>query len=245
MGNWFSRNKKLDEKVDEHIDENVLTPNLSDEIKLYIKKKVNNESNLSKKELEDALKELNNTKHNYEVLKKEYEILFQRSTEVHKVPSKISEKAIDDYVKAVFTAPSVVQQRGFITDAIEGAVYKKVLKAILCSVAHAVDSAQVQFIGHKLTFCIEPLGDAVARSISPEVQDGYIEQVNSLLEELYSKEEKESRDDSVDILVEKFCESENTLRSTSESIDYQCKDETCQCNPSPKREEKFMVGMRI
>jgi predicted nuclease with TOPRIM domain len=81
--------------------------------------------------------------------------LLESSLQVQKVKSKISETVVDDYVETILSDPNV--QHGYFTEAIEGIVYRRALKAILQAVAKSLDSAQVNFMGHKISFSIEPI----------------------------------------------------------------------------------------
>ena len=86
--------------------------------------------------------------------------LLQKGVQVKQVSSKISDQAIDDYVKEILSDPTVSHGRlSVITDAVEGAVYRKALKAVLHAVALAADSSHIQFIGHRVVFAIEPVED--------------------------------------------------------------------------------------
>lgn len=69
--------------------------------------------------------------------------------------SRISEKAIEDYVDKYLSDPDV--NHGYIAETVEGIIYRKVLKTILHSISKASDNLELDFIGHKIRFYIVPI----------------------------------------------------------------------------------------
>ena len=100
-------------------------------------------------------------KSEYEQLYQKHEALIQKM-ELASTHSKISEKAIDDFVKTLMSDPKT-NIRGF-PDAIESALYKKALKTIMYAVAHTVEVTSLRFMGHKIRITIEPEEDGVSTS---------------------------------------------------------------------------------
>lgn len=153
---------------DENVSETVspLKPQslVPDDVKKYVEECIS----ILKSEILDSQQKYKSSKSEMGKLKAEYDDLSERHTKlikehnelvqtgvkVQKVISKISEQAVDDYVESILSDPAV--QHGYITEAMEGVVYKKALKVVLHAIAKAADSAHLQFIGHKVTFAIEP-----------------------------------------------------------------------------------------
>jgi len=71
------------------------------------------------------------------------------------VVSHISDAAVDGFVKSLLVDPTLNVYA--IPDAIEGAVYRNVIKILLHSLARATDSTGIVLLGHKIRFIIEPL----------------------------------------------------------------------------------------
>lgn len=163
-----------------------------DDVKKYVEERIG----ILKLELLDNQRKYKSSKSEIVKLKAEYDELAERHTklikehnelvqtgvQVQKVVSKISEKAVDDYVESILSDPAV--QHGYITEAIEGVVYKKALKVVLHAIAKAADSAHLQFIGHKVTFAIEPSEtDSTRNSETPKELIPCVEQPEPILTE--------------------------------------------------------------
>lgn len=96
-------------------------------------------------------------KKKYDDLYAKYNVLLSK---IAKIPtpqteSRISDAAVDQYVKTIVADPKLNIYA--IPDAIEGAVYRNVLKLMLHSIAHTTDATGLVFIGHKIRLVLEPL----------------------------------------------------------------------------------------
>lgn len=94
----------------------------------------------------------------YDDLYKRHEELLQSSTKVTVVKKKISDEAIDVFVKTLLTDPEI-NVHG-LPDVVERVLYRKVLKIILGTLGHVADNAEIEFIGHKITIGIEPINSS-------------------------------------------------------------------------------------
>ena len=131
---------------------------LTEEVKSFVEARISsfhNELAFHRQAADESNLKYENLRQEHTRLQQEYEKLVQSGVEVRQVSSKISEQAVDDYVKKIFSDPA--SQHGYITDAVEGVVYRRALKAMLHAVAHAADSSNFQFVGHQMVFGIEPI----------------------------------------------------------------------------------------
>ena len=130
---------------------------LLNEIKKYIDDRIDKgqENNRSLKAETDHYKE------EYEKLYQKHEALIQEMS-LHSTRSKISEKAIDAFVKTMMDDPKT-NIRGF-PDSIESALYKKALKTIMYAFAHTADVTSLRFMGHKISITIEPEEESTSSS---------------------------------------------------------------------------------
>lgn len=93
----------------------------------------------------------------YEELYQRHEALLQRSLQVEKVSSKISDEAIEKFVSNLINDPKTNIK--WLPDSAESVMYNKVLKTLLHALGHAIDSAEIHFLGHKIKLTIEPEGE--------------------------------------------------------------------------------------
>lgn len=157
MGSGNSREnstKKL------NLDENRET--LTREVKQYIDDNFHTlklEFSLKKRSLKTELEQLKSEnaelRKKYEDLTRMHHEVFQKELNVKEVSSKISDDAIDRYVADYLNDPNV--NHGYFIEAMEGAVYRRALKSVLHALAATVDTASIQFVGHKIVFGIEPI----------------------------------------------------------------------------------------
>lgn len=149
-----SRLFRREEAAEEESEEKFSKDDLIEEIKKYIDEKVGD-----LKEHSRALEvSSDHYKTEYEKLYQKHEALIQEM-ELKNTSSKISEKAIDSFVKTMMDDPKT-NIRGF-PDAIESALYKKALKTIMYAIAHAADVTSLHFMGHKISIAIEPEEEVV------------------------------------------------------------------------------------
>lgn len=78
------------------------------------------------------------------------------------VVSHISDAAVDRFVKTLLADPALNIYA--VPDAIEGSIYKNVIKILLHSLSHATDTTGIVLLGHKIRFVIEPLEIPVDKS---------------------------------------------------------------------------------
>ena len=97
----------------------------------------------------------------YTELVEKYKETIQIGVQVTEVSSKVSEKAIDDYVKDILDHPDF--QHGYFTEAVEGMVYRRALKAVLHAIARAAETANIELMGHRFVFGLEPVAEIEAR----------------------------------------------------------------------------------
>jgi hypothetical protein len=90
----------------------------------------------------------------YDELHKKYSQLLESSSQVEIVKSKISDEAIDKFILTLLKDPKT--NISWVPDSIEGAMYSRMLKTLLHSLGHAVDSAEVKLLGHKFRVIAEP-----------------------------------------------------------------------------------------
>lgn len=68
--------------------------------------------------------------------------------------SNISDQAIDNFVHTLLTDPAM--NIPLVPNSMESALYGRILKALLHTIAHVSDGAGIDFIGHKIRVVIEP-----------------------------------------------------------------------------------------
>lgn len=90
----------------------------------------------------------------YDSLYAKHEALLNTREPIRDVQSRISDEAIDKFVKTLIEDPKT-NIYGF-PDVVEGAVYRNVLKTMLHAVSHVTDDSNVLFLGHKIRIIIEP-----------------------------------------------------------------------------------------
>ena len=109
-------------------------------------------------------------KKKYDELYAKYNILLSKIAKINPgtdpIESRISDEAVDQYVKTVVADPKLNIYA--IPDAIEGALYRNVLKLMLHSIAHATDATSLVFIGHKVRLVMEPL-EVTEKNPSPQL----------------------------------------------------------------------------
>lgn len=168
MGNWSSRRSDHEtELAVEEPEPEINKDELLAEMKRYIDERVRESQESAqhaRKELEDRSKHYENE---YELLYKKHEELIQKM-ETKNTSSKISEKAIDAFVKTMMDDPKT-NIKGF-PDAIESALYKKALKTIMYALAHTADVTSLRFMGHKISITIEPEEPASVPQTQPQSQ---------------------------------------------------------------------------
>jgi hypothetical protein len=170
MGISSSRNQVVDGSTNLSPAE---TPSsLTVEIKTYVndqisnmKVEIQNDSRLSKNtprgwwpengELQEQKKKYDELMAKYSELVEKHNNLVESGVEVKEYSSKVSEKVVDDYVRDMLDHPDV--QHGYFTEAIEGIVYRRALKSVLHAIARATETAQIQLMGHRFIFGIEPI----------------------------------------------------------------------------------------
>jgi len=98
-------------------------------------------------------------KKKYDDLYTKYNLLLSKISKINPgtdpIESRISDEAVDQYVRTVVADPKLNIYA--IPDAIEGVVYRNVLKMMLHTIAHATDATGLVFIGHKVRLVLEPL----------------------------------------------------------------------------------------
>jgi hypothetical protein len=93
-------------------------------------------------------------------------LLAERARNASPAPaSRVSDVALDAFVKTLLADPGVNMR--FVPDAIEGAVYRNVLKMVLHSLAHASDTAGIELLGHHIRLVIEVPGLRAGRNGIP------------------------------------------------------------------------------
>ena len=95
-----------------------------------------------------------NWKERYDELYAKHSLLLQQRP-LQAVTSKISDAAVDGFVKELLADPNINIYA--LPDALEGALYRNILKTILHAMAHATDATGVILLGHKIKIVIEPL----------------------------------------------------------------------------------------
>lgn len=120
------------------------------ELKDYVDERLNKTTEKQRRELERC-------REAYDILYTKYDKLLTARTAVEVVKSKISDEAIDSFVTQMMADPHT-NMYGF-PDVVESAIYRKLLKTTLGAVAHAADSTEIRFMGHKITFTIEPVNE--------------------------------------------------------------------------------------
>jgi hypothetical protein len=76
--------------------------------------------------------------------------------------SNISDQAIDNFVHTLLTDPAM--NIPLVPNSMESALYGRILKALLHTIAHVSDGAGIDFIGHKIRVVIEPVASMASAS---------------------------------------------------------------------------------
>lgn len=150
----------------ENVEESLIQPENHETLTHEVKKYIDNELLAIKMGYSSKKKDLKNelarVKADYDSLlnkhtelAKSHRDILQTGLEVKEVSSIISEEAIDKFVEDYLNSPSV--QHGYLTEAVEGVVYRKALKSALHAVAAAADTAKVELINHELVFSLRPI----------------------------------------------------------------------------------------
>jgi len=125
-----------------------------------------------------ALKQDNNELRREMMRELNREIQQQRSAAPPKQPSEVSVLKVDTFVEKMLSDPAT--NLGFVPDVIERGAQRTMLLFLLKSMAHAVDTASIELLGHEIVLRMQPiqeeyrnLGEEGAASTLPPQYDDY------------------------------------------------------------------------
>jgi hypothetical protein len=126
------------------------------------------EHQLAIRELQNEIQSL---KHDNDALRKSLSVNRDVSGANDHAKSVVSSTAIDDFVEGLLADPET--NIGYVPDAIERSLERKMLLVLMKSVAQLVDSASIKFMGHEIVLEMRPVKTELKSKLleSPRVQN--------------------------------------------------------------------------